>query len=108
MFDAESVRNDRVLHWLMRSVMPVPEEAQRLAGHGVVLIGDAVHAMPILMGEGANMAIKDGINLTEHIASKGFGDMRSFSASNYDMWKQAVHESEERLNKIHYAPKLNL
>ena len=107
MFDAENVRNDRVLHWLMRSVMPVPEEAQKLADHGIVLIGDAVHAMPILMGEGANMAIKDGINLAEHILSKGLGGIRSFSTSNYDMWRRTVLESEKRL-KMYHAPKLYL
>ncbi|MCJ1360174.1 MAG: hypothetical protein MMC33_010177 [Icmadophila ericetorum] len=109
MFQAESVRKDRVLHWLMRSVMPIPEQAQKLADHGVILIGDAVHAVPILGGEGANMAIKDGINLAEHIAAKGLSDLRSFSVENHDIWKQAVIQSEESLGKMHRdAPKSSL
>lgn len=68
-FDAEALRGDRVLHWLMRTLMPDPSEAQRLAKHDVVLIGDAAHATPILGGEGANMAIRDGIDLAQHIAT---------------------------------------
>lgn len=43
-----------------------PSEVQRLAKHGAVLIGDAVHATPIPGGEGANMAIRDGIDLAQH------------------------------------------
>ena len=38
-FDAEEVRGDRVLHWLMRTLMPDPSDAQPLAKHGVVLMG---------------------------------------------------------------------
>ena len=101
LFEADKVRDDRVLHWLMRSVMPDPEEAQRLADHGVILIGDAVHALPILGGEGANVAMKDGIALADHIATEGVEGIGTFSPSRYEMWKQAVLDSETRIGEMH-------
>ncbi|KAL9106332.1 MAG: hypothetical protein Q9187_008570 [Circinaria calcarea] len=104
-FNAKNVRNDRLLHWLMRSLMPDREEAQKLAGQGVILVGDAVHAMPILGGEGANVAIMDGIKLAEHIAGRGLEDMESFSSSRFETWKKAVTSSERRLDEMHTAPK---
>ncbi|KAL9014992.1 MAG: hypothetical protein Q9180_008908, partial [Flavoplaca navasiana] len=66
-FDAAKVRRDRVLHWLMRSTLGRAAEVDRLAKKGVLLVGDAVHAMPILGGEGANNAMKDGVDLARHI-----------------------------------------
>lgn len=45
-FDAEAVQGNQVLHWLMRTLMPDPSEAQRLAKHDVVLIGDAAMLPP--------------------------------------------------------------
>ncbi|MCJ1242082.1 hypothetical protein MMC14_010089 [Varicellaria rhodocarpa] len=107
-FKPDKVRNDRVLHWLMRDVMPDASEAQRLADHGVILIGDAVHAAPILGGEGANFAIKDGIALADHIAKEGVRGIGSFSPSRYEMWKQAIMDSEERIAKMHGPTKPNL
>ena len=102
LFNAEKSRKDRVLHWLMRSLMPNPEDAQRLENRGVILIGDAIHALPILGGEGANLAIKDGIALAEHIAMDGVvKGISSFSKSRHEIWKQAVIDSEERITKMH-------
>ena len=108
LFKPDKVRDDRVLHWLMRDVMPDASEAQRLADHGVILIGDAVHAVPILGGEGANLALKDGIALADHIAKEGVGGIGSFSPTRYEMWKQAVMDSEERIAKMHGPTKPNL
>ena len=101
LFDAEKVRDDRVLHWLMRTLMPDPSEAQRLAKHDVVLIGDAVHATPILGGEGANMAIRDGIDLAEHIATHGFDAFETFSKSKFAVWKESVDNSKRMIEKMH-------
>ena len=70
-FDAEKVCSDRMLHWLMRSVIPVLGEAHKLVSQGVMLIGDAAHAMPILGGEGANVAIQDAIELAENTSLSG-------------------------------------
>lgn len=102
-FDGEKVRGDRMLHWLMRSVMPVLDEAHKLVSQGVMLIGDAAHAMPILGGEGANVAIQDAMELAENISLSGWEDMKSFSSSNVRTWKQCVADSEQRLMKMHHA-----
>lgn len=100
-FDAEEVRHDRVLHWLMRTLMPDPDEAQRLAKHDVVLIGDAVHATPILGGEGANMAIRDGIDLAQYIATHGVGAFEVFSKSKFEVWKNSVENSKRMIENMH-------
>lgn len=105
MFDAEAVRDDRVLHWLMRSLMPNLAEAEQLAEQGVVLIGDAMHATPILGGEGANLAIKDGVELAEHIAAHGVNDLKRFLSARYKIWTTAVEESEQRIREMHTVDK---
>ena len=100
-FDAEKVRGDRVLHWLMRTLMPDPGEAKRLAKYDVILIGDAVHATPILGGEGANMAIRDGIDLAHHIVVHGVDAFEAFSNLKFELWKQSVNTSKRTIENMH-------
>ena len=100
-FNAAKVRQDRVLHWLMRSALGTEKDIQELTDQGVLLIGDAVHAMPILGGEGGNTAMKDGVDLAEHIAAHGSQGIKSFSGPRYEKWKKAVEESERRLSETH-------
>lgn len=107
-FDAAEVRKDRILHWLMRSLMPDLDEAQRLATRGVILIGDAAHAMPILGGEGGNVAITDGIELAEHMAERGVEDIQGFLSSRFKQWERVVTHSERRLEEMHSVSKLTL
>ncbi|KAK5151091.1 hypothetical protein LTS14_009586 [Recurvomyces mirabilis] len=71
-FDAEKMRKDRLLNWLMRS-LPPPTEAEMTRAvqeNGVVLLGDSAHAMPILGSYGANAAIEDAVALGECIADE--------------------------------------
>lgn len=98
MLDSKKIRQDRTLHWLMRSVLLPLEEMQDLARHGVLFIGDAAHAMPLLGGEGANMAIKDACDLADQMAQ---GISGLFAGQKYEAWKQAVEESEKRLANMH-------
>jgi len=107
-FNAGRVRKDRVLHWLMRSTLGTEQDIQELADRGVLLVGDAIHAMPILGGEGANTAIKDGVDLAEHIAAHGPQGIKSYSAERYEMWKKGVEQSEERLAEMHGPAKASL
>lgn len=100
-FEAEAVRGDRVLHWLMQTLMPEPSEAQRLAKHNVILIGNAAHATHILGGEGANMAIRDGIDLAQHRVTHGIDDFESFSKSKYPLSENAVDNSEITIKNMH-------
>lgn len=100
-FDSQKIREDKVASWLMRSMLPPLEEIQNLADRGILLIGDAVHAMPILGGEGANMAMKDGADLAEHLAQHGLSGIRDFYKERYQLWKEVVEESEKRLSEMH-------
>lgn len=85
-FNSARVRRDRLLHWLMRSTLGGPVEFDHLAKQGVLLIGDAIHAMPILGGEGANNAMKDGVDLAQHILrhGTGTGSLQAFTDVRYE------------------------
>jgi len=107
-FDVSKVRRDRVLHWLMRSTLGKPDEVENLAQQGVLLVGDAVHAMPILGGEGANTAMKDGVDLAQHIVRHGTRSLQAFTNSKYQAWRNSVEESEKRLADMHVAAKASL
>lgn len=100
-FDSEKVRQDRVLHWLMRSTVVGLDDAQYLAGQGVWLIGDAAHPMPILGGEGANQVITDAIELAKHLSNVSKSDKSRFLEKRHREWEEAVHKSERRLSEMH-------
>ena len=103
-FDVEKVRSERLLHWLMRTIMVPREDLFRLVKHGIVLIGDSVHAVPILGGNGANMAILDAMKLADVLAAK---DTRSgiaeFYESNWPGWHTAVADSKVNLATMHQS-----
>lgn len=101
MFDSETVRQDRLLHWLMRSTVIPLQDIQDLADCGVWLIGDAAHPMPILGGEGANEAITDAINLAEHLSNTSSPNKNAFHARRHQDWRKAVNNCERRLSEMH-------
>ncbi|KAI1413341.1 hypothetical protein F5Y13DRAFT_28964 [Hypoxylon sp. FL1857] len=70
-FDVEKLRLERVLHWLMRTVLVSHQELCALAEKGVFFMGNSVHAEPVLEGEGAGNAITDGIELAKCISTSG-------------------------------------
>ena len=105
MFDATKVRQDRVLHWLMRSTLGTEQEIKDLTARGILLVGDAIHAMPILGGEGGNNAMKDGVDLAEHLATHGPEGIKTFSRARCDRWRKGVEESEYRLVEMHSPAK---
>ena len=107
-FDPAKVRKDRVLHWLMRTTLGTPEQIKNLAESGVLLIGDAIHATPILGGEGANMAMKDGVDLAEHIMRYGTKSLLDFSDERYQAWQTGVEESERRIAEIHDSTRASI
>lgn len=100
-FHPQKVRQDKVLNWLMRSLLVPLEKLQELADQGVLLIGDAAHAMPILGSEGANWAFNDAIDLTYYIANNALPRLGNFYENRYPEWQQAVSESERRLFDMH-------
>lgn len=104
-FDSEEVRKDKIVHWLMRSRVVPLELCHNLASRGILLIGDTAHTMPILGGEGANLAIQDAFDLAECIAQDP-QDLRGFyEETRYSDWTHTVAESERRLNDMHSGAK---
>jgi 2-polyprenyl-6-methoxyphenol hydroxylase-like FAD-dependent oxidoreductase len=111
-FSPNLVRQDRVLHWLMRTTLPSRADLSSLASHGIVLIGDSAHATPILGGNGANAAIQDAVELAETISISGKlnasdndpdwrGVIEAFYDRSYQRWKDEVEESERAIAEMH-------
>ena len=101
MFDSEKVRQDRLLHWLMRSSMVPLDVIQDLGDRRIWLIGDAAHAMPILGGEGANQVITDAIYLAKHLSDVSSSNKDEFLEQRHREWTRAVNEGERRLSEMH-------
>jgi tyrosinase len=102
MFDAEKMRRDRILHWLMRTTSaPLPELRDLLARTGVCLMGDAVHAEPILGGNGANAAIVDALMLADAISSNEQDNVLNWYNERYSKWLQGVEESQTSIARMH-------
>jgi 2-polyprenyl-6-methoxyphenol hydroxylase-like FAD-dependent oxidoreductase len=101
LFAPEVVRKDRILHWLMRTSNVAKEDAKDLAKKGVVCIGDAAHATPIVGGNGANEGIEDAVSLAEWIANEGGANMEGWVEQRCSMWAQGVQAAEERIGEMH-------
>jgi 2-polyprenyl-6-methoxyphenol hydroxylase-like FAD-dependent oxidoreductase len=100
-FNGEAILDDRILHWLMRTVLVPLPELKRLSDKAVFLIGDSAHAMPILGGEGATVAIWDAVDLVRFITDDGVKGVGEFYDGRFSKWEAEVKRSEERLGKMH-------
>jgi 2-polyprenyl-6-methoxyphenol hydroxylase-like FAD-dependent oxidoreductase len=89
-FDADKLRQENVLHWLMRTVRVSVQELVQFAKKGVFFIGDAVHAEPIIGGGGANGAIKDGVELANCLTNPGLEALTRFYDARYPAWESGV------------------
>ncbi|KAH7325644.1 hypothetical protein B0I35DRAFT_405008 [Stachybotrys elegans] len=100
-FDADKLRSERVLHWLMRTVIVHRQELDQLASKGAFFMGDSVHAEPILGGQGANNAIIDGIELAKCLSTSGVDGIPSWYQSRYSAWENGVKRSEDAIAEMH-------
>jgi 2-polyprenyl-6-methoxyphenol hydroxylase-like FAD-dependent oxidoreductase len=100
-FNGEAILDDRILHWLMRTILVPLPELKRLSDKAVFLIGDSAHAMPILGGEGANSAVSDAIDLASCITQDGVKGIGEFYDGVFEGWEAEVRRSEERLEEMH-------
>lgn len=100
-FDAEKLRNERILHWLMRSLLISKAELQQLGDDGIWLIGDAAHAEQIIGGGGANAAIDDGVSLADSIAEQGTSDLKRWYNGRYSSWQEGQEKSHLCIAGIH-------
>lgn len=62
-YDVEMMRSDRIQSFLMRQVVSDGVEFKDLAKRGIIFLGDAAHATPIVGSEGADYAIQDALDL---------------------------------------------
>lgn len=102
-FDPIEIRKDRVLHWLMRTTSVPEDNLVRLAEKNVFFIGDAVHAQPIIGGNGANEAIIDGLQLADALTKGGVEEARRWYRSRLSEWNPEVEQSEQRIMEMHVA-----
>lgn len=100
LFDSRMVKADRILHWLQRSILVPEDDLQSLARGGIVLMGDAAHAQPIVGGNGANEAIADAVSLAGRIAS-GQGDLSAWIDGRYPAWEESVNAAEWNIEGLH-------
>lgn len=100
-FNAEAMKNDRLLNWLMRSVLVNREELDTAANGGILLLGDAAHHGPILGSLGANQAVIDAIELADFFAENDGKDLKRFCEARYDSWTNFVSDSKTDLAKMH-------
>ena len=107
-FDVENIGGDRILHGLIRAILVLLDDLLNIAESGILLIGDAAHAMPILGGEGANSAILDAVEFAERIASRGLDEVEGFYERMCSEWETEVKKSEEKLASMHSDSKYSL
>jgi 2-polyprenyl-6-methoxyphenol hydroxylase-like FAD-dependent oxidoreductase len=107
-FDLEKLQMERVLSWLMRTVQVDLSELQELGKKGVFFMGDAIHAEPIIGGEGANAAIRDGVQLAECISTSGTEGIPAWYDAQYVGWGASIRQSEKAIAEIHSEQKSSL
>jgi tyrosinase len=101
-FNVVKMRKEKVRHWLMRTTStPLPDLQEILAKRQVCFLGDAVHAEPIVGGNGANASIIDAITLADTIANGEEDAISSWYDKRYPVWKQGKEESEKSIAKMH-------
>lgn len=100
-FDAEKMQKERILHWLMRSVLIPEHELHQLGQKAILLMGDASHAEQIIGGGGANAAIDDGVSLAEWIEEKGAPKLGGWYDQRYSSWQEGQKKSQLCIAVIH-------
>lgn len=117
-FDVEKVKNDRILHWLMRvteaHVMDdlVVEQLSDIAARGIYFMGDAVHAHPIVGGYGANLAIADALHLSAELERRikhsvtpetesYLQQPTDFYRQRITSWRESIKDALHNIYKMH-------
>lgn len=102
-FNPDTMPEDRLLHWLMRSSLVDDQAITNTAlEKSVFLLGDAAHAQPI-PGNGANLAIDDVLELAKHIGNTGDLDVTAFLRARAQAWIDMKRENEQALAESHSA-----
>lgn len=113
-FNAEKLEEERVLHRLQRISIACLQELKEAGRHGISMIGNLVHAQPILGGKGANAVISDGMELDECIANStykepsGWKVILEWHEERYETCEAGVRRNEKAIVEMHSEEKPNL
>lgn len=100
-FNPDTMSEDRLLHWLMRSALADDNAIKDTAlDKGIVLLGDAAHAQPV-PGNGANLAIDDARELAKHIDAVEGVDIFAFFKARSEAWHNGKRANEQLLKEMH-------
>lgn len=106
-FSGTSTDKDRRLNWLLRSIHLEDSDTKALRDQGVVMIGDAAYAEPIVgsVPGGANHVIGQAMQLAERLALE-WESGKSVAEWDLEGWLEVKPRSGEedvaaRLGKIH-------
>lgn len=100
-FSTKTMRKDRLLNWLMRSLLVPQADLEKAASRGTVLMGDATHHGPVLGSYGANEAITDALALADHLVEIGGQRLEDFPTARYNRWVSYMEESDRALATMH-------
>ncbi|KAF1919388.1 hypothetical protein BDU57DRAFT_139969 [Ampelomyces quisqualis] len=103
-FEPGAIKDDRILHWLMRTTHLPQHELETLAQQSVVLLGDAAHAEPIVGGNGANNAIRDALSLAAHLAKNqptSALNLPTWLTQTYPQWSTSVQTATCTISSLH-------
>jgi 2-polyprenyl-6-methoxyphenol hydroxylase-like FAD-dependent oxidoreductase len=89
------------LTWLMRTSKVELFQLYQLASNGIFLMGDSIHSQAILGGQGANIAISDGLTLAEAIAAKKGDAITNWYNKRSSMWQESLEVSLATIEDMH-------
>lgn len=116
--DPETLKRDRVLHWLMRSFIVGTARDEYPSGDlGVVFLGDAGHALPIIGSTGAEVAVENALilariikervsehpekSITEFYEQLAWARNPERPGELFSKWSTDVFNAEMKLLKMH-------
>lgn len=84
--------------FIPRLIYAMPSDQTWVTQSNLTLIGDAAHVMPPFAGEGANMAMLDALELSEHLTDSHYTTLQeAISAYENNMRKRAAGATKESL-----------
>ena len=97
-------KGDDLKHWLLRRVTLNLADAKRLSESGVVLMGDAAHASPVVLGgQDANLTITDAVVLSEIVATQHPQHPIAFFHQRHDRWNHSAESFKRSLATMHQS-----
>ncbi|WP_374464476.1 FAD-dependent oxidoreductase [Chryseobacterium sp.] len=101
----EELFENAVTPFIPRLIYYMPFDQTWKAQPNLTLIGDAAHVMPPFAGEGANMAMLDTLELSEHLTDNHYNTLREAISSYEQKMREraaiATRESLENGERMH-------